>query len=55
MGLCGKVKDGIDVMHFESIHDLVRLSNVSMGEGEVWQGIKGPGIVKRGTVVDFVE
>jgi len=45
MGLCGKVEDGVNVMHFESIHDLVRLSDVSMDEGEVRQGVEGPGIV----------
>jgi len=45
MGLRSKVENGIDVVHLESIHDLIRLGDVSMDEGEVRQAIKNPSIV----------
>lgn len=48
------MKYGINMMHLKSVHDLIRLCDVSMDKFEVGMIVENAGIIQRSTVVNFV-
>jgi len=50
-----KVEDCVDVMPLHALEHLLRVRDVALVEGEVVPVVEDPGVVQRGTVVEFVE
>lgn len=55
MGLSSEMKNGINVVPFETVHDLGRIRNVSMIKGKVSLIIESTGIVQGRAVFQLVE